>query len=132
MKSLIRAVWHLVSPPIPANELKMRSKMPHRVLVFARNLIEDRRRWTTGVEARMASGIECTPDSPDAVCFCANGALRACSADPAALMAATARLASVIDEPAPTAYIAVAHQNDGRGHRAVLAAFDKAIAECGR
>lgn len=128
---MIRWLWNLLSPPIAAKDLKMRSHHAHRVLVFARTLIEDRRRWTTGVEARTAAGYEVDPQSPDAACFCAFGAIDACSASIGAQAGAARALATAIrptwDDGRTLPIMVIAGCNDRQGHKAVLAAFDRAI-----
>jgi hypothetical protein len=48
-------------------------------LIAARALIADREHWCQGANAQADTGAPVNIDSPDAYCFCANGALgRAC------------------------------------------------------
>lgn len=89
----------------------------------ARNLIERPEAWTKGVVARDTFGSPITPDSSDAVCWCAYGALakvtRSASPD---YDAATAMLRKVVRADTVSGF------NDTHTHAEVLAAFDRAIA----
>ncbi len=112
---IFRWIRDKIDPVLPAQRIIHEvpgPTTPKAALVKARALIEDDRRWTKGVEARMASGSECSPTSPDAVCFCACGALKAVDAPNAAYKALA---------------VAIASENDKEGHRAILRAFDRAI-----
>ena len=100
-----------------------------QIVQKARDRIADRRRWCTGVEARLADGQTCYVGHPRAAKFCAFGALhRECLAvtglDGALAMAeSVARL--IRPDRAPLSDI-----DDGmNGHAKVLALFDKALAE---
>jgi hypothetical protein len=124
----------LFTPPgfVPAQQVISKSKHPQRVLAFARVLIADRRRWTTGVAARRASGTECSPHDPDAVCFCAYGAIDACATTDAARREAEELLARVIcPEPKTLGDTlpcsVISRVNDRKGHKATLAAFDECL-----
>lgn len=132
-RSIFRWVWDLISPAVPANQMLMKSTHPDRVLVFARHLISDRRRWTTGFEMRNKDGYE-TEYIEDAVSFCAAGAISACATTMLASNAALDALAKVINERRLSnnrfqgvPYLAVAHENDRYGYKATLEAFDEAI-----
>lgn len=131
----IRFIWNLVSPATPARLVLMRSQHPSRVLLFARELIKDRCRWTTGVEARMLSGSEVNVNDERATCFCANGAISACAVDEMTADAARMMLAGAIfgaippehDEREFIAYRLIVQLNDKQGHSATIAALDKAL-----
>jgi hypothetical protein len=49
--------------------------MVKKALVSARALIEDPKHWTQGANATDSSGKITMPNSPNACCFCANGAI---------------------------------------------------------
>lgn len=133
---MIRWFWNLINPVVPAQSIKMRSSVGQRTLLFARQLIADKRRWTRGVEAANANGSECDPTSPEAACFCAAGAIKACAANDVAYATAMHCLASSIkpgydhsDRPHFSAFVTITNVNDKKGHKAVLKAFDAAIKE---
>lgn len=101
------------------------------VLQQARALISDPEHWTQGYWARRESRlglVECVPDDPDAVCWCAAGAINKVAqarmfADPAI---DTLELALPLDYRHRAAPIFAF--NDERTHAEVLHAFDTAIA----
>lgn len=133
MMDFLRYLWNQFEAAVPAQQLIMRSGHPDRVLVFARELIAHRARWTTGVEARRADGYICDPKSPKAARFCAAGAIEACATTDAARDLALALLADAIDPVAPAPgrprirdFMRAAGFSDHRGHRETLALFDRA------
>jgi hypothetical protein len=93
------------------------------VLRQARKLIEKPEHWTRGANARKANGLQCSPNSIEAFCFCSNGAL--------------SRVAPVFEDYNP-AYLALTRVcgdsfisfNDapGRTHAEVLDLLDRTIA----
>jgi hypothetical protein len=52
-----------------------------QLLIEAKALIEKPENWTRGVMARGKAGVEVAPESPEATCFCAMGALYRASKD---------------------------------------------------
>jgi hypothetical protein len=80
------------------------------VLRQARKLIEKPEHWTRGANARKANGLQCSPNSIEAFCFCSNGAL--------------SRVAPVFEDYNP-AYLALTR---GRTHAEVLDLLDRTIA----
>lgn len=92
------------------------------ILKAAREKISIPEAWTQGTFARRADGHITTTTHPDAVCWCAAGAIHAvCPAEHRgeAYREATVALRSVVGAIAPF--------NDAATHDEVLAAFDAAI-----
>lgn len=97
-----------------------------RVLRDAKELIRDARHWTNRATARDQIGHIVSPDAPNAVCWCADGAIYRVSGGRwviyntagCALSEATEELFNTDD------YFFV---NDKLGHNAILRAFDRAI-----
>lgn len=100
--------------------------LPVRVVRAARRRIADKRQWTSGAAAKDANGYSINVRSPNAVAWCATGALQRAALDLGAEEGVAADLFGL-----------VAHYGDGRplveindgggpgsGHGAVLAAFD--------
>lgn len=101
------------------------------ILKQARALIEDRKKWTRGTYARNAENVTVSPREASACKWCAFGAVWRVSGkhdgmteprSPYVFLERAARL------QAPRADYPVLTVNDRRGHAAVLAAFDAAIA----
>jgi hypothetical protein len=99
---------------------------PLETVKAARELISDPACWTTGTNARNSNGKEVLARSPEAVCWCPQGALFRCSdywwREPAlykAIDTASRRLFGM--------WLAIA--NDTVGHSAALAILDAAIEE---
>lgn len=80
-------------------------------------LISDRGFWTTGTRARDAGGSAVAPNSPEAVCWCANGAIDACYRHPAdrRYMLRLARETAVARHNVPLSRV-----NDRMGHEYAL------------
>ena len=101
------------------------------VLMEARYLISSPERWTQGANARNARGRRTHWGSPEAVCWCANGAIAkvaATAAEPRIgfdflVERARVRLDRAVDHP----YGAFTF-NDSHTHEEVLGMFDRAIA----
>ena len=130
-RSLFRFIWDLVDPPIEASLILARSRHPHRVIAFARELLKDKRRWTTGVEMRKASGYE-TDRLDEAVAFCAAGAIRACATTEQACNAALDSLVKVVRERHAfpdwwTPFMVISRVSDQHGHREIMEAFDETL-----
>lgn len=98
------------------------------IISEARSLITPEERWTAGAFARDGVGRKCSPMSPEAVSFSANGVL---------VHVASKRLHDQRDVW-PYADIVRKHLklarslweiNDADGHAAVLTIFDKALAD---
>jgi hypothetical protein len=94
------------------------------ILTKARELISDEGRWTRLSYARDADGNVVRPNDPDAVCFCAMGAL----------LRASKKSMAYEDEEIPgfselrkAMRRDVTRYNDAFSHKAVVLAFDRAI-----
>lgn len=119
-----------------------------KALVAARAVLDDVGNWTTGAMARDASGIRTTFDDPNAVCFCAWGALRKVLPGATAHVAATADGETILDratirlgaaarqilkeqttyaDRADEMLVPVPLLNDNVGYEAVIRMYDMAI-----
>lgn len=99
-------------------------------LLRARERITDPTRWTVGRMAVDAHGLAIAPTRPEAVRWCAIGALRAVCRPGAVREQAHSRLSEAAAVVAPTpdgAGRLVSAINDLLGHTAVLALYDEAI-----
>lgn len=94
---------------------------PLEVLICARKLIARPRWWTRGVCARDRFGVQVSPSSGGAYCWCAYGALIRAAGYGPLLSAAVVILERVIGSR-------MTLFNDGADHAEVLAKFDEAIA----
>jgi hypothetical protein len=105
----------------------------HELLIAARSLIETPEKWTQGVGARSVFGDQRSALSPEAVCFCADGALyRAGEPDfggPIYNLAVRALNRSLVGEGSPYDPYNYIEFNDAGDttHADVLAMFDRAI-----
>ena len=98
------------------------------LLIEARDLISEPGRWTQGVYACDALGYAIDWGSPEAVCWCATGAI--CKA--AESIQEHGKRRALIERATVELRIAIGHNgvtafNDHRTHAEVLAAFDRAI-----
>ena len=97
---------------------------PLEILKAARALITDPQHWTTGDYARDVEGHGVGSGSPDAVAWCAFGAISAVGRD------ASRRHRDSADEALRLACGGlVGDANDRYGHAYILAAYDRAIAK---
>lgn len=98
----------------------------------ARALIEKPEAWTKGELARNASGSPTSSKAPDAVCFCAEGAVRRAVPDNHRFAYACDALVDVTASEADI-FIPVSAINDDPNttHADILALFDRAIAKAG-
>lgn len=108
----------------------------HEVLTEARKLIEDPNNWTQGQFARGQDGYWLPPKSADAVCFCAVGAVERvvtghCFLGLSAIVALGLQTGAenALKGHSMFARYAVVKFNDRNNHDAVLALFDRAIAD---
>lgn len=100
------------------------------VLMKARELLSDPKRWTQNWCARTAVGEITDVFSDDAVSWCSFGAIRRSAgidADVGCSLDAESTLCSALGHSC-TARAAEWNDTTGRTHAEVLAAFDKAIA----
>lgn len=96
------------------------------VLIAARELIADEKRWCVGQSALKADGFPCQSQDPEAVRWCAIGAPRKfCGRSEEGdrlWFEVVDALRSVSGESSPAFDV-----NDRQGHAATLAMFDRAI-----
>lgn len=97
---------------------------PRELLVAARARVEDPARWTTGSPARDRRGSVTRSRYPQAVCWCATGAVLSFGAAPYI----ESYSLWVLDDLAHSLYeMTTESVNDRLGHTAVLDLFDRAI-----
>src|SRR4051794_31065920 len=102
---------------------------PREVLIEARRLIEDPERWTQHTLARNPETRRpVDPDSPRAGQWCLWGAVEHVLDARTDYIGVWDALTAVLEPRYPS--FASFNDADGRTHTEVLAAFDKAIAEC--
>jgi hypothetical protein len=102
------------------------NKTAAEVLIAARALIADPKRWTRDVFARNERGTPELAIGPEACCWCSVGALMKCGYGTGqVLRAEVALLSEMAGCPSVAAF------NDSHEHHEVLAAFDRAIAKAG-
>lgn len=90
-------------------------------LIAARELISDPAKWTTGYYARTANGQCTNSENPDAVCWCAFGALWKVSNS-------RSNSANLLETAANHLFHEdVVTVNDVMGHEAILKVYDLAI-----
>jgi hypothetical protein len=94
------------------------------ILIRARKLIEAPERWTKGAMARNSVGARVSAYAPDAICFCAQGALKKASDWDDHLSQAALRLNRAIT--IPVGYITYNDEPETT-HADILALFDRAI-----
>lgn len=109
----------------------MSTTIEKHVLLKAKELIGDRKRWTTGCEARAGNGRSVDFASPKARRFCAMGALQKCAMEMVGDEDVALRMASDICDRLSASFIEGGEEiwvvNDCVGREAVLEIFDKAI-----
>lgn len=109
----------------------MSPDLQQQILRKARNLLSDRRRWTRYSAARTGNGIVCTPYAPDAVKFCAYGAVVRAALEVTGSRQQAGQLARSIEMrlfgQARVQQQRLSHVNDCEGYAAVLALLDAAV-----
>ena len=114
----------------------MIQNLQHQILRKARDLLSDKRKWTRYGAARTGSGTICPPYAPDAVKFCAYGAIARAALEvtgnrqQARLFAKSIEMLLVGVERAPHPQKRLSHINDHKGYSAVLGLFDAAVEDC--
>lgn len=96
------------------------------LLRAARQRITPRNQWTQGYWAFTWAGTKCDPQDPNAICWCAGGALNKEAPDPALILPAVAALEAALPDYGETGLFSY---NDSSTHEQVLAWFDRAIAQ---
>ena len=101
------------------------------ILIAARAKIADEKNWTQGELARDAKGDPCKPLSPEAVCWCTDGALRFAQGEDNLYARSYGPIGALMEalslEKDPSTTIPWRY-NDSHTHAEVLAIFDRAIA----
>lgn len=97
-------------------------------LIEAKALIQDKKNWTVRVFARDAKGFDVPPNSEDATCFCAMGALAKVMGKDYIDYRAD-EVVSLNAAALDMGYISAAKLNDHAGHEKVMLMFKKAIEE---
>jgi hypothetical protein len=99
------------------------------ILIAGRARIDTPERWTRGDWARDANGVGVEPLSPDAVCFCAMGAVDAAAASEeyAVYLRAVAALRDAIPKGLRLISVPTYQDCDTTTHADVMAMFDRAI-----
>jgi hypothetical protein len=99
------------------------------VLKAAYHLLDDKRRWTTHDLARNSSGDGCNTDSPEAVQWCAIGAIEWVEGRGVGWSKAQHDASAALHASLPgDEYSVVAVNNGPDGYELIRAAFRKAIA----
>ena len=98
------------------------------ILVAARELISQPERWTQGAYARDLNGLRVSPGGPNAVCWCAIGAMAKVAGLSSGEMEDSR--AAITLELAAESNGVIAEWNDASDHESVVEAFDRAIAQC--
>jgi hypothetical protein len=96
------------------------------VLKAARAKITDPNKWTRGVNARDSSGLECFAHKPEAVCWCAQGAVLSIDSS-----YGSQQISFIFLKKAALllGYVDWTDLNDKADHETVLKMFDMAIGE---
>ncbi len=94
------------------------------ILIQAWKKIEDPKHWTQGALARDSVGEHCSPYRPEAVCWCAQGAVMAVPCEVAEYKNAFNHITGVAVELNLTQVYQV---NDNLGHKTVGWMFARAI-----
>ncbi len=97
------------------------------VLMAARKLLSERKRWTKDADAKNAKKEEVDACSAEAVCWCARGAVLKCAGR--AWMKKNSALSKLREIIEDNRSCAVTNYNDeaGRTHKSILSWFDRAI-----
>lgn len=114
----------------------MSPNLQHQILRKARDLLSDKRKWTRYCAARTGNGAICPPYAPDAVKFCAYGAIARAALEVTGNTQQARQFARSIEtllvgvERAPHPQKRLSHINDHKGYAVVLGLFDAAVEDC--
>jgi hypothetical protein len=103
----------------------MSRHLQSEIITRARQLLEDRRRWTRYASARDPSGRKCTPFEDRAVRYCAYGALLRSAYQVTGCRKRAAKLARATERMA-LGETRLSQVNDKKGYRAVLRLIEAA------
>jgi hypothetical protein len=106
--------------------------LQRQIIEKARTLLDSRGRWTRFRSARNRRGDACSPCSPDAVRFCAYGAILRAAYEITGDLVEARRTARSVEQIVTAVdgrrnpNVRLSHANDRAGHAAVLKMFDDA------
>jgi hypothetical protein len=103
----------------------MSRHLQSEIITRARQLLEDRKRWTSYASARDPSGRKCTPFEDRAVRYCAYGALLRSAYQVTGCRKQAEKLARTTERMV-TGDNRLSQVNDKRGYRAVLRLIEAA------
>jgi hypothetical protein len=104
--------------------------LQQEILRKARVLLRDKRKWTRYGAARTGKGAVCPPYAPEAVKFCAYGAIARAALEVTGDTQQARRLARSIEMllvgggRTPQPQTRLCHVNDRKGYAAVISLFD--------
>ncbi len=101
------------------------------VIVRAREIIADKKHWCRGIWAKDVAGNQVSVYSAEAHSFCAIGAISRASIELGESLGVGDLIRDAtheLNKPSQTSFH-ISHVNDNKGHAAVLALFDRWIAE---
>lgn len=110
------------------------ANLQHQVLRRARDLLSDKRKWTRYGAARSGNGAVCPPYAPDAVRFCAYGAIARAALEVTGNRQQARGLARSIEmhllggERASQPNGRLCQVNDRKGYAAIIRLLDAATA----
>ena len=107
--------------------------LQHQIVRKARDLLNDKRKWTRYGSARTGNGAICPPYATEAVKFCAYGALARAALELTGDRQQAQRLARSVETlligaaRAPHPQKRLSEVNDRKGYDAVISLFDAAV-----
>lgn len=113
----------------------MSPNLQHQILRKARGLLKDKRKWTRYGSARTGNGAICPPYAPEAVKFCAYGAIARAALEVTGDRQQARQLARSVEgllvgvARAPHPQKRLSDVNDHKGYAAVIRLFDAAVDE---
>lgn len=123
----MRCQWSVIHEPS-----RVSPNLQQQILRKARGLLSDKRKWTRYGAARTGNGAVCPPYAPEAVKFCAYGAIARAALEVTGDTQQARRLARSIEmllvggERAPQPPNRLCYVNDRKGYAAVMGLFDAA------
>lgn len=102
------------------------------ILIAARDLISNPARWTQNFLAKDEYEYHVDPLSPDAVCWCAFGAIEKVGDDWKSFLLGKGASKFLVEASEELFRDGVSTVNDTLGHQAILAVYDRAIELAGQ
>lgn len=114
--------------PKTAAERKRKALTALQILKAARKLLSKPERWIQHSSARSSGGLTVKVKSPDAVGWCAIGAIRRCD-DNRSTNGCVAERCLTLTIPRSSKHCGITGYNDaqGRSHKQIMTWFDRAI-----